>query len=71
MDGEVVTSLVEQPITNADFLSFDAKYIVSTDGGGTMSGNKKRLKIPAEIPDEVTEQIQSLTKKIYSIFHLG
>ncbi|MEI8008647.1 MAG: hypothetical protein WCI00_04520 [bacterium] len=31
MDGEIVSTLVEQPITQKDFLSFEAKYI---DAGG-------------------------------------
>lgn len=71
IDGEIVTSLVEQPIPNAEFLSFEAKYIVSDEGGWSMSGNKKRLKIPAEIPDDITEKIQSMTKELFQIFRLG
>jgi hypothetical protein len=33
-DGVIITSLVEQPVSTADFLSFEEKYIASD--GGTM-----------------------------------
>ncbi len=63
IDWEVVSSLVEQPIWSSDFLSFEEKY-VSVDGG-TMQGLKNRVKIPADITDELAKQIQNYCKIIY------
>lgn len=64
-DGEIVSTLVEQPITQKDFLSFEAKYIDA--GGWSMSGIKDGVKIPAEIPEYIAKQVQEGTKKIYKI----
>jgi D-alanine-D-alanine ligase len=65
-NGEVITSLVEQPVATSEFLSFEEKY-VSTEGG-TMQGVKNRVKIPAEISNELTKQIQEYSKIIYREF---
>lgn len=62
-DGEIVTSLVEQPIGSSDFLSFEEKY-VSTEWG-TMQGLKNRVNIPAQIPDSLRDIIQQNCKAIY------
>ncbi|MFA5917814.1 MAG: D-alanine--D-alanine ligase family protein [Candidatus Gracilibacteria bacterium] len=70
-NSHITTSLVEQPVANADFLSFEEKYIISDNGGGTMTGNKKKVKIPAEIPDPITSEIQDMSKNIFKIFRLG
>ncbi|MDD5770438.1 MAG: D-alanine--D-alanine ligase, partial [Candidatus Gracilibacteria bacterium] len=70
-DGEVITTYVEQPNADSNFLSFEKKYIVSKDGGGTMTGNKKVVKIPADIPENVTLDIQNMAKKIFKLFRLG
>jgi D-alanine-D-alanine ligase len=63
-DGEIITSLVEQPVSTADFLSFEEKYIASD--GGTMQWLKNKVRIPAEIPDELTKKIQEYSKIIYA-----
>lgn len=68
--GEVVTTLVEQPIWSTEFLSFEEKY-VSSDGG-TMQGLKNRVKIPADISDDFATRIQEYCKVIYtSLFCKG
>lgn len=70
-DGEIITTLVEQPTTNANFLSFEEKYIVTDNGGGTMSGNENKVHIPALIPENIASDIQNMSKKIFKIFKLG
>lgn len=60
---EVITSEVEQPVSASDFLSFEEKYI-ATDGG-TMQGVKNKVKIPADIPQELANQIKEYSKIIY------
>jgi len=61
---EVVTTVVEQPIGSTEFLSFEEKYVA--DDGGTMQWLKNRVKIPADIPHELSERIQNYCKVIYS-----
>lgn len=70
-DSEVITTLVEQPTTNANFLSFEEKYIVTDNWGGTMSGNETKVHIPALIPENIALDIQEMSKKIFKIFKLG
>lgn len=69
-NSHITTSLVEQPVANADFLSFEEKYIISDNGWWTMTWNKKKVKIPAEIPDPITSEIQDMSKNIFKIFRL-
>lgn len=64
-DEEIISTLVEQPITKKNFLSFDAKYIDA--GGGSMWWVKEGVKIPAEIPEHISNAVQEGTKKIYTI----
>jgi len=63
VNGEVVTTVVEQPIGSTEFLSFEEKYVA--DDGWTMQGLKNRVKIPAEIEPELSERIQNYCKVIY------
>lgn len=63
-NGEVITSLVEQPVSQSDFLSFEEKYIASD--GGTMQWVKNKVKIPADIPEELAKKIQEYSRTIYT-----
>ncbi|MBW3538484.1 D-alanine--D-alanine ligase [Candidatus Parcubacteria bacterium] len=53
-------SQLEQPLSRAEFLSFDDKYIGQGKKGGSMSGAKTSVKIPAELESAKTKQIQEL-----------
>jgi len=64
-DGEIITTLVEQPITSWDFLDFEEKY--TSEEWATMQGIKNKVKIPANIPEKLTIDIQEMTKKAYII----
>ena len=58
-------SLLEEPVTFEDFLTFEEKYINS---GGTMQGVKSKVKIPAQLPAEsMTEDIQECAKKVFKV----
>lgn len=61
---EVVTTVVEQPIGSTEFLSFEEKYV--SQDGGTMQGLKNRVKIPADIPEDLATRIQDYCKTIYT-----
>lgn len=67
-DWEIITSLVEQPVSKEEFLSFDQKY--TSVEGWTMQWAKNRVKIPAEISPELTLEIEEMTIKIYKILKL-
>lgn len=59
--GKVAASACEQPVSWKKFLDFEGKYLRN----GKVNGNGKQSRIiPAPISDELTEQIQDLTKKI-------
>jgi len=62
--GEIVTTVVEQPIGSTEFLSFEEKYV--SQDGGTMQGLKNRVNIPAKISPELSDRIQNYCKIIYS-----
>lgn len=68
-NGKTVTSLVEHPVTEASFLTFNEKYTASD--GGTMQGVEKKVLTPAPIPQNRTEEIQAMSKKIFEAFFCG
>lgn len=63
INWEIITTVVEQPIGSTEFLSFEEKYV--SQEGGTMQGLKNRVKIPADISDDLATQIQDYCKIIY------
>ena len=74
---DVKTSVCEQPVNWEEFLTFEDKYMRGGKNAknGTALGNKLGSKkvgmesmdrrIPANIPDEQTNEIQELTKKAF------
>lgn len=63
-DEEVITSLCEEPLGWEDILSFEDKYIKSNDKGGKSSGERRI--IPADIRDNMREEIEDLAKKAFT-----
>lgn len=61
-------SVCEEPITAGDILSYQDKYL-SGGGGKGMSGTRRR--IPAELPDSMTKEIQELAKKAFLALDLS
>ena len=62
--GELLLSAIEQPTIKSDFLSFDDKYNSQSKGKG---GDRI---IPAKVPLKLEQEINELTKKIYSHLNL-
>ena len=62
---EPTASVCEQPITAANFLSFDDKYIHQEDESSGMAGADR--KIPAPISEELTLHIQQLATRAFQV----
>ena len=58
-------SVLEEPIKSAEILSYQDKYMGGTKGAQGMQASKKR--IPAELPDDMTERIRELARKTFSV----
>ena len=67
--SDMTHSVCERPLGQEETLSFEDKY--QSDGGGQKGMASADRVIPADIPDELTEQIQSLSKKIFKNFRAG
>lgn len=63
---ECRTSVCERPLGKEETLSFEDKY--QGEGGGNKGMASADRVIPADISDELAERIQSVSKKIFSIF---
>lgn len=62
-DEDVITSLCEEPLGWEEILSFEDKYIKSNIKSGET--NRGRRIIPAEIDDNIREEIEELAKKAF------
>ena len=62
---EPTASVCEQPVTQANFLSFDDKYIHQEEASSGMAGADR--KIPAPISDEVSLYIQELAARTFQV----
>lgn len=66
---EVEASVCEEPVSWEEFLTFDEKYMRGGKGakGGAKQAGMKSMdrKVPAEISDEQTKEIQEITKKAF------
>ena len=62
---EPTISVCEQPITEANFLSFDDKYIHQENESSGMAGADR--KIPAPISEELTLHIQQLAERTFQV----
>lgn len=63
-DGETVTSPIEMPINNDDFLDFKDKYLSS--GGSKGMASLHRV-LPAPIEDELRDEIQEMSREIFRL----
>jgi D-alanine-D-alanine ligase len=59
---ELVASACEEPLSWESFLSYDDKYLRGQAGKG-MKGSRRR--VPADIPEELTREIQELAIKAF------
>jgi len=66
--NEAVASECEEPLRNAEILSYEDKYLSNAKGGSKGMASVSR-KIPAEISQELREEIRSMAVKSFK--HLG
>ncbi|MDE7158168.1 MAG: ATP-grasp domain-containing protein, partial [Clostridiales bacterium] len=59
--GEIIVSLCEEVFSDQEILTFSEKY----EGTGMRGGQ-----LPADLPEEISEQIQEYTKLLYESFHV-
>ncbi len=62
---EYRTSVLEEPIKTGDFLTYEDKYMGGTKGAKGMQASQKR--IPAELPEEETREIQRLAAETFRV----
>lgn len=60
--NDIITSVLEQPLSWSDFLAFEDKYLRGNDG----MKSADRI-IPAPLEDELTEKIQALSKQAFKV----
>lgn len=63
---ELRASVCERPLGQEETLSFEDKY--QSDNGAQKGMASADREIPADIPDEMTDKIQTLSKKIFKTF---
>ncbi len=61
-EDDLQTSLTEEPITWEDFLTYDDKYKSGGKGSKSVGMKNQKKNLPANIPDEMTEEIKRLAK---------
>ena len=62
---EYRSSVLEEPIKSAEILSYTDKYMGGTKGARGMQASQKR--IPAELPEDVTERIRYLAGETFRV----
>lgn len=62
---EYKTSVLEEPIKSGEILSYQDKYMGGTKGAKGMQASQKR--IPADLPEEMTKQIQFLAGETFRV----
>jgi len=77
-EDEAIASVLEEPVAREEFLSYEDKYLA--DGPGTTAKTTVKTSgppggmaaqdrmIPARLPDELTERMQSMAKSIFKLF---
>lgn len=60
--NNVITSELEEPLKKQEFLSFEDKYIK-----GSMRGEKGKVRIPAPLSSEKTQEIKKLAIKTWKV----
>jgi len=63
-NGQVITSVTEEPVRWDKFLSFQDKYLSSNNKGGKGLSSMGR-KIPADVSKDILEKIETYTAQIY------
>ncbi len=70
-DWEIITTEIQQPLSQDAFLTFDQKYIVEKWGWGMMSWAENKVIVPAPLNADTTQRIKQMTKDLFEIFRLS
>lgn len=68
-DKYIRVSALEMPVTDDAFLTFDEKYLKDKKGGSQGMKSLGRV-IPAPIPDEMADEIRSLSQRAFELLDL-
>ena len=68
---EQYASLIEEVTSSNDILTYKDKYLGDKKGGKSKGMASASRIIPANISDDLTKQIQELSKKVYKTLNLG
>jgi D-alanine-D-alanine ligase len=67
VNNQIICSEIEEPVKSQDILSFDDKYEKgSKKGENSIESNLFNSKCPANISDDLSQEIQNYTKQIYN-----
>lgn len=66
-NDDPIASVLERPVQLSEFLNFEDKYISSGSKGGTMSGAKSAVEIPAKLDAKVAAQITDYAKQSFKV----
>lgn len=62
---ECESSVCEEPFMNDEILSYEDKYMANSKSSGSKGMASLSRKIPADIPEEKSEEIRLLAKKVF------
>ena len=62
---EQQASVCEEPLSSGEILSYTDKYVTKSGGSKGMQSTKRR--IPADIPDALTQEIQDLARQSFKV----
>jgi len=65
-NDEPVTANCERPLNKTDFFDFGDKYLSGGKKGGDTGINSQYSEVPAQISDELTNQIKELGTRVYT-----
>lgn len=65
--NEQQASVCEEPLGAGDILSYKDKYVNNAKGGGSKGMTSTKRQIPANIPAEMSAQIQHLAKETFRV----
>ncbi|WP_066503601.1 D-alanine--D-alanine ligase family protein [Abyssisolibacter fermentans] len=66
-DDKLKVSLCEEPLGWKDLLTYEDKYINSSKGGSGSKGGSDKRKIPADLKEKTTKEIERMAKEAFSV----
>lgn len=66
-ENDAIASECEEPLHTEEILSYEDKYVSNSKSGGSKGMASVSRKIPAEIPDELREEIRNMAVKSFKL----